>query len=189
MRSSSLGEKSSRRTKWSMTPRSGASASRRPSRWFTFSSSAWPRCFSVAAAIAVSQTSTRAARTPRRRPARPCRRSCRRWACRAGSGGQADRPRLALVEDALGFQEQRLPEPLGADDDELVVAVEAQEVVDLGRPMQERVVEVFGHADVVGVHGPCPHTASPARESEPLEDKPGREPSALLSQRLTGTKR
>jgi hypothetical protein len=39
-----------------MTPRSGASASRRPSRGFTLSSFTSPRCFSVAAAIAVSQS-------------------------------------------------------------------------------------------------------------------------------------
>jgi hypothetical protein len=73
------------------------------------------------------------------------------------------------MEDALGLEEQRLPEALGPDDDELVVAVEAQEVVDLGRTVQQRLVEVLGDADVIGVHGPRPHRSSFVREWAPSE--------------------
>ena len=72
VRSSSLGEKSSRRTKWSMTPRSGASASRRASRGFTLSSSVWPRCFSVATAIAVSQSFDHGSEDSAKNARRPC---------------------------------------------------------------------------------------------------------------------
>ena len=86
------------------------------------------------------------------------------------AGRQADRPRLALVEDALGLEEERLAEALRADDDELVVAVEAQEVVDLGRAVQQGLVEVLGDADVVGVHGPRSHM--PSCPESGLEDTP-----------------
>src|SRR5262249_6001379 len=56
------------------------------------------------------------------------------------------------------------PEPLGADDNELVVSVQVQEGVDLGRSVQERVVEIFGDADIVGVHSPGSHTISLGRD-------------------------
>ena len=70
---------------------------------------------------------------------------------------QADGVALALVEDALGLEQQRLAEALGADDDELVVAPRGQEAVDLGRTVQQRLVEILGNADVVGVDGPGAH--------------------------------
>ena len=87
------------------------------------------------------------------------------------AGGQTCRPRLALVEDALGLEEQCLPESLGPDDDELVIPVGAQEVVDLGRPVEQGLVEVLRHADVVGVHGPRSH-AFPPRLAGGHEDSP-----------------
>ena len=77
---------------------------------------------------------------------------------------QAGGAPLLLVQDALGFQQKRLAEPLRPDDDELVVAVETEEGVDLGRPVQQRVVEIFGDPDVVGVHGPRAHILSPRAE-------------------------
>ena len=55
-RCSSLGVKSSRRTKWSITLCSCASVIRPFSRAFTFSPSVAPTCLSAAIAIAVSQT-------------------------------------------------------------------------------------------------------------------------------------
>src|SRR5438270_251008 len=69
---------------------------------------------------------------------------------------------FALVEDALGLEQQRLAEALGADDDELVVAPGCEEGVDLGRAVQQRVVEVLGDADVVGIDGPGAHRGSAA---------------------------
>ena len=73
------------------------------------------------------------------------------------AGGQTSRPAVALVEDPLGLEEQRLPEPLGGDDDELVVPVRGQKAVDLGRPVEQGLVEVLCHSDVVGVNGPGAH--------------------------------
>src|SRR5439155_25553433 len=78
------------------------------------------------------------------------------------AGWQARRPPVALIEDALGLEEKRLAEALRADHDELVIAIEIQEAVDLRRVVQERVVEIFGDANVVGVHGPRAHTHSEA---------------------------
>ena len=75
--------------------------------------------------------------------------------------GKAGGPPLALVEDALGLEEQGLAESLGADDDELVVPVRTQKAVDLGRAVEQGLVEVLCHPDVVRVHGPCAHTFSP----------------------------
>lgn len=73
------------------------------------------------------------------------------------AGGQTSRPAVALVENPLGLEEQRLPEPLGGDDDELVVPVRGQEAVDLGSPVEQGLVEVLCHSDVVGVNGPGSH--------------------------------
>ena len=90
----------------------------------TFRPSICPTCFSVVAAIAVSQTFDHG--SERRREERERLLAEDLVADRLVeqvAGGQADRPRLALVEDALGLQQQRLAEALGADDDELVVAV------------------------------------------------------------------
>ena len=67
---------------------------------------------------------------------------------------------LALIEDALRLEQQRLAETLGCYDDELVVAVRRQEAVDLGRAVEQRLVEVLGDPDVVGVHGPRSHRCS-----------------------------
>jgi hypothetical protein len=75
------------------------------------------------------------------------------------AGGQAARPALALVEDALGLEEQRLAEALGGDDDELVIPVRGEEAVDLGRPVEERLVEVVHHPDVIGVNRPGSHVS------------------------------
>src|SRR5262249_62319072 len=75
---------------------------------------------------------------------------------------QALRATFPLVEDALGLEQERLPKPLGRDDDELVVAVPRQEAVDLGRAMEQRRVEVLRHADVIGVNGPpSPASSTP----------------------------
>src|SRR5262249_37846243 len=49
------------------------------------------------------------------------------------------------------------------DDDELVVSIEIQERVDLGRPVQERFVEIFSDTDVVGINSPGSHTPFPCR--------------------------
>src|SRR3989442_9467042 len=76
------------------------------------------------------------------------------------TGRQARRAAVALIENALGLEEQRLAEALRADHDELVIAIEIQEVVDLRRVVQESVVEIFGDANVVVVHGPRAHTHS-----------------------------
>jgi hypothetical protein len=73
------------------------------------------------------------------------------------AGGKTCGPSSALVQDALGLEQQGLAESLRSDDDELVVPVQAQEVVDLGRAVQQSLVEVFGDADVVGIHGPRSH--------------------------------
>ena len=75
---------------------------------------------------------------------------------------QADRVAFALVEDALGLEQQRLAEALGADDDELVVAPRREEGVDLGRAVEQRLVEILGHPDVVGIHGPRAHRNFPS---------------------------
>ena len=72
-------------------------------------------------------------------------------------GRQPDRP--SLVEDALGLEEQRLAEALGGDDDELVVPIRGEEAVDLGRPVEERLVEVVRHPDVIGVNRPGSHVS------------------------------
>ena len=92
----------------------------------TFRPSTAPTCFSVASAIAVSQTfdhgsgdAAKKAIASRLKILSPIGLSSRL------PRGQADRPALALVEDALGLEQQRLAEALGADDDELVVAVRA----------------------------------------------------------------
>ena len=77
--------------------------------------------------------------------------------------GQTGGPSLALVEDALGLEEQGLSESLGADDDELVVSVRIQKTVDLGCAVEQGLVEVLRHADVVGVHRPCAHNDLPSR--------------------------
>ena len=125
-RCSSLGVKSSRRTKWSMTLCSCASAIRPPSLASTLRPSVAPTCLSAASAIAASQTfdhgSGDAAKNGDRLAAEDlvADRLVEQVAAR-----QADRVALALVEDALGLEEQRLAEALGADDDELVVAVRA----------------------------------------------------------------
>src|SRR5262249_39721329 len=79
---------------------------------------------------------------------------------------------VALVEDALGFEQEGLPEPLGRDDDELVVPIRGQEAVDLGCPVEERFVDVLGHADVVGVNRPGSHTPPP-RVAEAKRIAPG----------------
>ena len=89
------------------------------------------------------------------------------------AGGQTCRPAVALVEDPLGLEEQRLPEPLGGDDDELVVPVRGQEAVDLGRPVEQGLVEVLCHSDVVGVNGPGAH-AFPQAGCGGHEDNPSR---------------
>src|SRR5262249_55043485 len=86
------------------------------------------------------------------------------------SDGQTGGPPLTLVEDPLGLEEQGLAEPLGADDDELVVTVRVQEAGDLGRAMEQGLVEILGHADVVGVHGPRAHAIS--WWSRSFEDSP-----------------
>ena len=141
-----------------MTLCSCGSAIRPPSRAPTFRSSVAPTCFSTATAIA-DEPDLR----PRQRRGREqgdrlaaedlvADRLVEQVAAR-----QADRLALALVEDALGLQQQRLAEALGADDDELVVAPGREERVDLGRAVQQRVVEVLGDPDVVGVHGPRAH--------------------------------
>jgi len=80
----------------------------------------------------------------------------------SAAGRQAGRPSVALVEDALGLEEERLAEALRPDHDELVIAIEIQEAVDLRRMVQESVVEIFGDANVVGVHGPRAHGNSEA---------------------------
>ena len=73
---------------------------------------------------------------------------------------QAGRPSLTLVKDALGLEKQGLAEALGADDDELVVPVRTQEAVDLGRAMEEGLVEILCNPDVIRVNSPCAHTFS-----------------------------
>ena len=75
------------------------------------------------------------------------------------AGGQAARPAVALVQDALGLEEQRLAEALGGDDDELVIPIRGEEAVDLGRPVEERLVEVVRHPDVIGVNRPGSHVS------------------------------
>ncbi|MFQ5567753.1 MAG: hypothetical protein ACE5EU_15485, partial [Paracoccaceae bacterium] len=70
------------------------------------------------------------------------------------------RPSPLLVQDALGLEEERLPEPLGADNNELVVAVHVQEGVDLRRSMQQSIVEIFDDTDIVSVYSPRSHTLS-----------------------------
>src|SRR6266568_4379633 len=76
------------------------------------------------------------------------------------SRGLTLRPAASLIEDSLGLEEQRLPEALGGDDDELVVPVGREEAVDLRRPVEQGLVEVLCDTDVVGVYGPGSH-ASP----------------------------
>jgi hypothetical protein len=71
--------------------------------------------------------------------------------------GETARPAASLIEDSLGLEEQRLPEPLGGDDDELVVPVGREEAVDLGRPVEQGLVKVLRNTDVVGVNGPGSH--------------------------------
>ena len=161
-RCSSLGVKSSRRTKWSMTLRSCAVGDQAAEPGADLEAVDRSTCFSAASAIAVSQTfdhgsgdAAKNAIDSRLKILSPIGLSSRLPL------RQADRLALALVEDALGLEQQRLAEALGADDDELVVAVRRQEGVDLGRAVQQRLVEVLGDPDVVGVHGPRTHRRSP----------------------------
>src|SRR5437016_263756 len=94
------------------------------------------------------------------------------------AGGQTSRPALSLIENPLGLQEQRLPESLGGDDDELVIPVRRQEAVDLRSPVEERFVEILRHADVIGVNGPGSHIP-PEQATKGSEDSPftGRRPA------------
>ena len=129
----------------------------------TLSPSVWPRCLRVATAMAVSHTfdhgSDDAAK--KARASLPKILSPIGLSRRLPVGRHAALP-ARWYEDALGLEEQRLAEALRPDDDELVVPIQAQEVVDLGRAVQQSLVEVFGDADVVGVHGPRSHTNSEA---------------------------
>ena len=77
---------------------------------------------------------------------------------------QADRVSLALIQDALGFEEQGLAEALGADDDELVVPARGEEGIDLGRSVQQRLVEIVRNTDVIGVDSPRAHRKMPPDE-------------------------
>jgi hypothetical protein len=133
-RCSSLGVKSSRRTKWSITLCSWSSAPARRARADLAGRRSPSTCFSAG-----HRDRGEPDLRPRQRRGREERdrlaaedlvadRLVEQVAAR-----QAGREALALVEDALGLQQQRLAEALGADDDELVVAVRRQEAVDLGR--------------------------------------------------------
>src|SRR5262249_39240670 len=73
------------------------------------------------------------------------------------AGGQALGPAVPLIEDPLGLEEQGLAESLWGNDDEIVVAVRGPEAVDLWSAMEEGLVEVLDHADVVGVNRPGSH--------------------------------
>jgi hypothetical protein len=57
----------------------------------------------------------------------------------------------------LALRSSVFPNPLGGDDDELVVPVGREEAVDLGRPVEQGLVEVLRNTDVVGVNGPGSH--------------------------------
>ena len=179
-RCSSLGVKSSRRTKWSMTLCSCGSAIRPPSRAPTLRSSRASKCFSAAIAIADSQTFDHGSGDAANRAiaSRPKILSPIGLSSRLPLR-QADRLALALVEDALGLEEQRLAEALGADDDELVVAPRREEGVDLGRAVEQRLVEVLGHPDVVGIHGPRTHRHFPPGHwmATSIEPTPGERPA------------
>ena len=73
------------------------------------------------------------------------------------AGGKTPRSAFSLVEDPLGLEEERLAEPLGRDDDELVIPVRSQEAVDLGSPVEERLIEILRYPNVIGVNGPGSH--------------------------------
>ena len=157
-RCSSLGVKSSRRTKWSMTLCSCASAIKALSLALTLRPSG---------RAGMLERGHRDGGEPYLRP-RQRRRGKERDRLAAEDlvadrlveqivARQADRVPFALVQDALGLEEQRLAEALGSDDDELVVAGGREEAVDLGRPVEQGLVEVLRDADVVGVHRPRSH--------------------------------
>jgi hypothetical protein len=76
----------------------------------------------------------------------------------ARSRGDRREPELRPGQRRVGEEGDRLlAEALRADHDELLIAIEIQKGVDLRRVVQERVVEIFGDANVVGVHGPGAH--------------------------------
>ena len=68
-----------------------------------------------------------------------------------------------MIEDALGLQQQSLAESLGADDDELVVPVGAQEAVDLRGAVQQRLVEIVFDPDIIRVYCPRTQKSVPAK--------------------------
>ena len=78
-----------------------------------------------------------------------------------------DADRLAVaVGDALGLEEEGLPEPFRRSDDEAVAALELEEALDPRRAVEEGGVQVVGDLDVVGVYGPGPHEVAPSTGSE-----------------------
>jgi hypothetical protein len=78
-----------------------------------------------------------------------------------GPRGKTYGPPLALIENALGFEEQSLAETLRADDDEFVIAIRAQKAFDFRGAVEQGLVEVLRHLDVVRIHGPRTHAVPP----------------------------
>jgi hypothetical protein len=77
------------------------------------------------------------------------------------SRGKTYGPPLTLIENALGFEEQSLSEPLRADDDEFVIAVRAQKAFDFRGAVEQGLIKVLGHLNVVRIYGPRTHVVFP----------------------------
>jgi hypothetical protein len=90
-------------------------------------------------------------------------------------GGDAG-GRAVAVGDALGLEEEGLPEALGGGDDELIAPFLLEEVLDPRGAVEKRRVEVVGDLDVVGVNRPGAHV----RLGDPEARGGPREPLLLV---------
>jgi len=73
------------------------------------------------------------------------------------SAEEARRAALALIQNTLCLQQKRLPEALRADDDEFVITSWGEECINLGRSVEQRLVEILRNTNVIRIDSPSSH--------------------------------